>query len=533
MNTKFLFAWITIFVPVCSFCQLPVIEFSTYTPRWFQILEDSSFVLGSNENLNSFNSVYPVFYPTVEDTFTYTLFSANNGNYERDGGVLVKIRNDNGTIVWSKFMNTNNGDDQNYYTNYFVNDFIYTSGRKRTRHSINEAEVWQIGGHSKPFYRVIDKKDGAIQKEIFDTQDSVGIFDGFIKEIILTFNNRLFQMQRMEEGVLISRLIENTVVSDDEQFLPYPEPIPNEFIFKTRSLFIRENDQRCNVFFHSVSNDTLAHPHVGRLDYYQYMNDSFQLHRSIDFSKYIKRVPVSGIRDRFNYKHSKAGNLVISQAYQEAQYPYFRNWLLNISPEGEIIDYVEEVKLENQNHTYETCIPFYVDNHNIYSLAYPPSNGESGIDLIQVLKGGEILLKGHLTTGNTQKLGIGGIDMNEHGDIVFLFQWEGKYSGAMGLHISDFGINLSSADENISTPTPLLTVSPNPASDNVTLDISDEKYQQGTVHIYTLTGEIVFKQKINHGEPFDIGFLHAGSYIIQYSPDNRPGYFLTTKLIRK
>jgi hypothetical protein len=512
--------------------QPPAIEFSTYTPRWIHVIQDTNFIEGPNENLNSFSSVYPLYNPVVDEEFGYIPFLCNNGNTNRDGAVMIKVQNDNGQIVWSNFMNTSNGDDQNYYTSFYVNDKIHLSGRKRTQRSIELQEPWQIGGHSKPFCRILDKNTGQIEKEIFDMTDTIGQFLGFSLKILFPLHQKIKQLERLNQGVLLSDLDNNLVHVVRSQLLPYPAGIPSAYQHKSRTAFIRENDQQCYVYFHSVSKDTSIHNHIGLLNKYVLDTDSLLLHTTVDFSQYIKTVPLSGIRDRFYYNFSANGGMVITQTYQESTSPVYRNWLLKFNASGEVETYVENLHLADKNHTYEVGIPIYSDNQNVFLFGFPSSTGERGIDIIQVTKAGEVLLKGNLTTGSSTKLGIGGVAMNSNGDIVFSFQWEQKYAAMMGMHISDFGINLSSDDEKAQNQIPLMTLSPNPASDDVALYITEEQYYHGTVYIYNLAGQIVFSQKITSGEIMDTRALPPGQYIVQYLPDSHPGYFLTTKLVK-
>ncbi|MBK7523310.1 MAG: hypothetical protein IPI53_03810 [Saprospiraceae bacterium] len=99
------------YFPFLLFSQLPDVKFTTFTPRWIHIIQDTNFIPGSNEYFNSFSSLYPAFNPEVEEDFSYIPFTCNNGNYERDGAILVKIQNEDGQILWKKFMNTSNEDD--------------------------------------------------------------------------------------------------------------------------------------------------------------------------------------------------------------------------------------------------------------------------------------------------------------------------------------------------------------------------------------------------------------------------------------
>lgn len=179
-------------------------------------------------------------------------------------------------------------------------------------------------------------------------------------------------------------------------------------------------------------------------------------------------------------------------------------------------------------------MPFYSDQYSTYMIGQTSLPDVKGMDVLQVNNDGTIRVFGHLTTGpdNFKITGIR-MNMNDKGNIIIAGTWDKKAMAIMGFHISDFGINLSSEDENIVDPVPLMTVSPNPASDDVTIYITDEKYRQGTVRMYNVAGQNVVQQKISHGESLNVRDLPAGTYIVQFCPDSRPGYFLTTKLLKE
>ena len=79
----------------------------------------------------------------------------------------------------------------------------------------------------------------------------------------------------------------------------------------------------------------------------------------------------------------------------------------------------EYIKLIDQNHSYEVGIPFYVDDNNVLLMGYPSVTGESGVDIIQIKNNSEVVLKGHITTGDTTKMGIGGIDTVSYTHLSF------------------------------------------------------------------------------------------------------------------
>lgn len=509
------------------------IEFTDYTPRWIQIIQDTNFKPGNFTTINSYNSMYPLLGLHVEEDFSFVPFACDNGNYESDGVILVKIKNSSGEIFWKRYMNTSNGDDQNFYTSFFVDDKIYYAGRKRTKQSYLLNEEWQIGGHSKPFYRKINKESGEVESEIFDQTDSIGILSGFISKPLLPINNKMKQVERVNLGVNISNINPITLSPLDTQILKYPPSLSLGLTKHVRGLFIRESDQKAIVYFQAISKDTSIERHIGNLDYYQISNDSFVLKKRANFQKYVKNLSFDPSRNRVFYNYGKDGRFVICQSYQSNDFPTNRTWVLKLDTTGEVEFYKENLKIDSLNHYYSYAIPFFVDENNVFLLTLPSSTNEQGMDIVQLNKNGEVILKGSLTTGNEFRVGIGSIQMSTLGDIIFALKWDQEYSVIMGMHISDFGINLSSEDIKENIPAPLITLFPNPASDNVVLHIMDENYRQGKVQVYNLSGNLVLQQKITHGETLDVCSLPAGTYIVQYSPDSRPGYFLTTKLVRK
>lgn len=517
---------------VNSKAQIGEITFSNYTPRWFQVIVDTNFVPGTFTPINAFNANYPFLGPHVEDEYSYIPFSCENGDYQNDGAILVKVRNHDGVIMWEKYMNTYNGDDQNLYTSFFVDDKIYYAGKKRTKHSFLLNEEWQLGGHSKQFYRIIDKNTGNIEEEVFNESDSIGKKINIISRALIPIHDKMKEMNRTSEGVTISNISESTLEPTKTQLLPYPKPLMTANTKHVRGLFMRENNQKSSVYYQAVSRDTSLEKHIGSLDYYEVVADSFVLTKKVDFSKYVKPTPLDATRNRVFYKFANDGGLVLTHSYQDTEFPYYKTWLLKIDSNGEVDYYIEDVKTKDTNQSYEFAVPFYVDNDQVLLLTLPTSTEERGSDIVHVTRGGEINVKGYLTTGNTTRVGIGGISMSSAGDIIFAIKWDELYSVILGMHISDFGISLSSEDTDFTPPKPLLTVSPNPAADHIILSVKDETYTKGVVSIHDIDGKIVLSQSCQTGEKIDVHHLPSGTYIVLFNPESRPEYFLTTKLVK-
>jgi hypothetical protein len=512
--------------------QIGEITFTNYTPRWFQLIVDTNFVSGTFTPINAFNANYPSLAVHVEDEYSYIPFSCYNGDYQNDGAILVKVRNQDGVILWEKYMNTYNGDDQNLYTSFFVDDKIYYAGKKRTKHSFLLNEEWQLGGHSKQFYRIIDKNTGNIEEEVFNESDSIGKKINVISRALIPIHDTMKEMNRTSDGVTISNISESTLEPTKTQLLPYPTPLMPANTKHVRGLFIRENNQKSSVYYQAVSRDTSLEKHIGSLDYYEIEGDSFVLTKKVDFSKYVKPTPLDASRNRIFYKFANDGGLVLTHSYQDTAFPYFKTWLLKIDANGEVDYYIEDVKTKDTNHSYEFAVPFYVDKDQVLLLTLPSSTEERGSDIVHVTKDGEINVKGYLTTGNTTRVGIGGISMSPAGDIIFAIKWDELYSVILGMHISDFSISLSSEDTDFTPPKPLLTVSPNPAADHILLSVKDETYTKGVVSIRDIDGKIVLSQSCQTGEQIDVHHVPSGTYIVLFNPESRPDYFLTTKLVK-
>ena len=169
----------------------------------------------------------------------------------------------------------------------------------------------------------------------------------------------------------------------------------------------------------------------------------------------------------------------------------------------------------------------------MYLAGFPSVNGVHGFDILKIGVDGQSEITGSLTTSDTgNNLRSSYFYVNETGFVNMLVFWDRHFNATIGFHLSDLGIDFSSGNSGFISPKPLLTLSPNPAKDETLLHIGNEKYGAGTAYIYNLTGQIVFSQKISDGDTLDTRALAPGQYIVQYAPDSRPGYFLTTKLVK-
>ena len=516
-------------VSYSGLAQLPDIKFSTYTPRWYQIIEDTNFVPGQVETINSFNSVYPFFRPEMEEQFSYVPFQCTNNNNQPNGSVILKLRNNDGQVLWINYLNSYNNDLQHFNTGFGVNDHIYFCAKIRTQQSFNLNENWQFGGHFKHSVRIIDKQSGSFIENIFDPDDSIGVSEFFPKSNFLSFNNKFKKIDYVEEGVYVANVNQLTLAPIDSQLLRFPT-IDLINTFKARGLFIQANDQNAILFTRIVSKDTSILKHYGNLAIYKIDNDTFVLNKTVDFSHLIKMVHTSGTLDRIYFHFSDNGDLVMTQTYSSNVFPRDRSWLMKVNNEGKIVQYIEDIKLSN--HYYLFNIPFYMDDENILMLSFQSASSERGYDILQLTKAGDIIPIGQLTTGNQLRWGLGGINMNQSGDIILSGQWDQKYAVVMGMHISDFDLQVSTTEVDPIEPKSLMTIVPNPTHNYFKISCSDHSFDTGTVYIRDIQGRNYYSNRCAVGDMIDIQHLPPGMYIVHFNPDQRPGYYLTSKLIK-
>lgn len=513
------------------------IKFDHIVPKWHFILEDTNFVEGSQEVLNGINSIFPDQIPQMEGDFGYVNGIQVNNDYQVDGGPISKINLESGQILWKHYYNTSNGHNQDYILSFEVKDMVILHGRKRTAYSLQNDNDWSMTGYSIPFIRFLDKDSGQLIKEDFNRVDTIGERDVFIKYNLKSYRDKFFQIYRKvqnnEVGINVEEFSNDSGKTTFTQFLKYKENYDHNALENASWYNFKHNDSILITMFQYDSKDTLLHPNMAGLEVYRIDHDTFYSIKYVDLSPYLKRVPRSDLNLFWPIKDNN-GNLLFTKNYRLAGQVKYRFCQLRFDADYNISVYTPEIRLETINYTYNSVMPFYSDQYSTYMIGQTSLPDVKGMDVLQVKNDGTIRIIGHLTTGpdNFKITGIR-MNMNDKGNIILAGTWDKKAMAVMGFHISDFGINLSSEDENIVDPSPLMTVSPNPASDDVTLYITDEKYRQGTVRMYNLAGQNVVQQKISHGESLNIRDLPVGTYIVQFSPDSRPGYFLTTKLVKE
>lgn len=515
------------------------IHLDEISPRWFFVNQDTNFFSGNSATLNSYTSQSIGFNPTINDDYVFALFPGIRYNGGYDGLAYHKIRLEDGEVLWSKHMNTSNGDFQFLAGHDFLlpDNKIAIVGKKRTNLSqMSTILDWRIGGFSQPFVRIINGTDGNILLDYFNQNDSVGkndLLNGDKYQYLNNFNI-LLKTSYGGNGLNFERFNYDTKEFDFLQKLFYYFEMPvNEVDGILDASQYKLSENKIAMLYSPRHSTRLLENSESYVDYYEF-KDSFSLIRRKPIIEYFKKRLPGGLSDFVLPIVSKNGEFLIYKAFEhEGAGTKWRFWMLWLDENGEEKVYIPDFKIDSIEHVYEVPIPFYVGESGAYFYAAPSYTGKNGGDIVRIKPNGEIQIVGSLTTGNTRRMSGIRLSMNDSGDLVLMTKWDTLYTTVMGFHISDFGINLSSEDENFVDPTPLLTVSPNPASDDISLYITDEKYRQGIVQIYNLTGQTMLQQIISHGETLNVRDLAAGSYIVQFSPDSRPGYFLTTKLVKE
>src|SRR5690606_18249205 len=193
------------------------IKFDHVVPRWYFTLEDTNFVEDSQNEINGENSIFSDQIPLIEGEFAYVNGIQLNRDLQVDGGPVFKIKLENGQIVWNQFFNTSNNDDQNYFISLYLSYYLLISAVKRTNYSIHNENFWNDTGFSQPFIRIHDKNDGRLISEYFNKNDTVGVYDVFLKYYLKPFRNKYFQIYRAGNnniaGVQVEEFFKETGVT--------------------------------------------------------------------------------------------------------------------------------------------------------------------------------------------------------------------------------------------------------------------------------------------------------------------------------
>ncbi|MFZ1703929.1 MAG: T9SS type A sorting domain-containing protein [Saprospiraceae bacterium] len=542
MKTLYTFL-ILVFTWSYALAQLPLVEFDNYTPKWYFFVKDSLFKPGSNPNINAYNSVsVSGNVPAFHQNFTYGLFNNfSRDNDYQDGGILYKVNVENGEIVWKSILNTNHGEDYLALSNLFVgaDSSIYLLGRRRTNIK-PEDNQWRGVGYAQDILFEIDPNEGKVKQKMYNKNDSVGIYQFLFGPHSHFLINQFQKLKRSRINNDLSFHIDDFNQNSGEfeltQKLPIKINMDISLLDRTRYHFANTHHQDHLISLHYMtSKDVILAPDECYLQFYNLDEDTFKLNKTIDIQKYFKKLPPPlPNTDLFFGITSKEGDIFFAKTWHDpSAFQYIKYWMLWLDKDGNEKTYVDEPVITGTNHLYANIIPFYIDNYGVYMNASPSITGKEGADIVRLQTDGKFEVLGSLTTGDTKRMSGFRVNMDEAGNIGFMMVWDNQYSTFMGFHISDFGINLSTDENENIKPSPLMILSPNPAIDRVHLDIKDQQYHRGMAYIYDKNGRLMFHQKTAHGEEIEVGKLPSGTYIVHYNPDNRPDYFLTAKLVKR
>lgn len=536
MKTLILFLLLYIITPTLISQEIKV-EFDNVIPRWYFEFNDTNFVIGSQSQINGKNSIGSIIPALVDENYGYIICNQSNGDGQFDGGPISKIRLTDGEIIWRNYFNTSNLDDQNFISYGSLSNELFLSGRKRTLYSKNNESSWSLGGYSLPFILYLNLDNGKMLGEFYDNTDSIGTFDVLVKYYLRNFKDKIFQMYRTGMDTLVWLQVEEFSKESGKvkeiQKLPFKHSFESEKFDKAKWYHFKHSDSVLITLFYYQSRDTTISSNVLGMEIYKLDVDSFKSYKYIDLKPYFKTIPQSTLADIVWVNIDKGGNILLSKTYQNKGENQVKCRVLKIDSDFKISSHFPEVRIDSLNHSYSALIPFYTDQSSIFLVAQPSATDLKGVDMIQLEKDYAPKIIGSLQTGS-EKNKLNGIlpVMDESGNIIITCGWDRQGYVVIGFHISDFGIKLSSTEPNKIKPLPLLSIFPNPSSNEVIFDISDNRFRTGTTYIYDVYGRLICQYKINDGDKMDVSNLISGKYIIHYQPDSRPEYFLTTKLIK-
>lgn len=527
------------FTLVVAAAQEPVITFDQFSPRWYIVAKDTTFVEPSTSGLDQY-SAFIGWIPFLDRDYTYSHFYSRNEKGEMDGGLVQKINNIDGAVEWSKLINTRH--------NYFQvstqsllpsSDSTLTFiGMKRTNVHHRPFPAWGNAiGYGVPWYITLDKKTGIILSEKVNLQDTTGVLD-FVrgKGYFYDKNGDLIQLNYDPRKVKLS--IFDTL---DKSFIPFQyldlsRNIPVENLAGESSNFSILNDSTLMIFYYSKSEDSDIQTDESFLDIYKLTKDTYSMVNRVDLLPYYHvRPDVYDINDNMIILNSKNGETGLIKSYKNPDNIFqYKNWFLWLDKNGKEKVFKKEIKLDNSSHVYSFINTIFMNEQNVYLAGFPASQGVHGFDILKINLDGTIEKTGALTTNDPDNnLRSSFFYVNEKGDVIMHVFWDRHYSSILGFHLSDLGIDFSSHSLDYIQPVSLLSLSPNPATNEVRLNVSDDQYLQGTVYIFSMKGEMLFKQKILSGDLLDVSSFPPGSYMVQFNPESRPEYFLTTKLVKQ
>jgi hypothetical protein len=536
--------FIILFLNICYFqisllSQLPILEFDDYTPRWYYYISDSLYNQGSNPDANQYNTV-TIGSTIYSDGYAYPRqLNYSNDAQRYDGFFLHKIRMEDGQKIWSKNINTRHGFEHLAFNDFYLNNLgnIFVTGKRWTNIMPGEYK-WSVSGFAQETILEFSGVDGILLSKIYDDQDSIGKFQPLLFGHYYRFNpiDNAFRRYNFSNYRIFMEKFNNETKKYEGTD---NKPIRFDMEFNTvKSLnlanFISYKDDRLCSYHYASSKNPNASPDEAKIVYWNTNEDTLSIKKELDIYKYFKKLPPSGFGTEFFF--TLTGNnedLFIAKTWFDVDsLPIIQFWMLWLDKEGNEKVYVEKARVTGTNFIYELVNPFFVDDYGVYMVGSPSITGRKGNDIIRLERDGTLKTIANLTTKDNKRMTGIRPSMDEDGNMVFQCIWDNLYTTVFGLHISDFGINLSSEDMDFTPPKPLLTVSPNPAADHIVLSVKDETYTKGVVSIRDIDGKIVLSQSCQTGEQIDVHHVPSGTYIVLFNPESRPDYFLTTKLVK-
>lgn len=536
---SYLFGILFVIFQTSLLAQLPTLEFDDYTPRWYYYISDSLYNQGSNPDANQYNTV-TIGWTKYSDGYAYPRQLNYSNDIQRyDGFFLHKIRMEDGQKIWSKNINTRHGYEHLVLNDYYLDDEdnIFVTGKRWTNIRPGEYK-WRVTGFAQEMILEFSGEDGNLRTKIFDEQDSIGksqplLFGHYYRfDPIEKIFRRYYYGSNYSFG--LDKFNTSTGKYEFMDQIRLPIKMESSMIKSMLTNFVSYEDDRLGSYHYVSSKNTNVSPDEAKIVFWNANLDSLIIEKEIDIQKYFKKLPPAGFGTEFFWTNAgKNKDLFIAKTWFDVDsLPTIQYWMLWMDKEGNEKVYLEKARVTGTNYIYKTVLPFYVDDFGVYLIGYPSITGKEGNDIVRLERNGNFKTIGHITTGFDERLTGIRPTMDEKGNMVFQCVWDNLYTTVFGMHISDFGINLSSEDTDFTPPKPLLMVSPNPAADHIVLSVKDETYTKGVVSIRDIDGRTILSQSCQIGEQIDVHHLPSGTYIVMFNPESRPEYFLTTKLVK-
>ncbi|MFZ1705612.1 MAG: T9SS type A sorting domain-containing protein [Saprospiraceae bacterium] len=528
---------ILIFTPILINAQEPFIRFDQFVPRWYHIAKDTTFLTPSPSGLDEYTA-FNNWVPILDSVYSFSYFISRNESGEMDGGLIHKIKNSDGDIVWSKFINSRH----NYFqlsSQYILESSdttIAMIGMKRTNFSHRPFPSWgNVYGYAVPWVIEIDKRNGNTVSEKVDLIDTLGVLQ-IIGAKVYFYNTRddLIMLNFDDDKIKLSKF-DNTL-SDylPTQYFDFNKVVSRQNMDGSIARAYSMNDSMFLLPYYIKSKDSNINKDEASLELFKLEKDTYNLVQKINLLPYyVNRPNFTDFNENLEVLLGE-NDIVLVNSYKDPNNQFqYKNWLLWMDNLGAEKLYLNEIKLHDTSHVYSTIKRIYLDSKNVYVAAFPSFSGDHGYDILKISMNGQTEKLGAITTNDKMNnMRSANFYVNDLGFVNMTIFWDRHYHSTIGFHLSDLGINLSSKNQDYSLNRAKLVLTPNPCHDEITFRIMDEKFTTGDLFMYNLSGQLVLQQKISHEETMLVRDLPQGSYIVQFSPDNQPGYFLTTKMVK-